>query len=119
MYYDCKNDPGKNSRDRLLGDNKMTENEIRKEIRRLRKSIKDFPARSKARKEIKKEIKELKGQTVEKEQVDLTKKPLVDEILRLDPECTRYGIKLYNHTIENLKIHLKKLKTPGLDKGVC
>jgi len=95
----------------------MTENEIRKEIRRLRKSIKDFPAKSKARKEIKREIKDLKEKIAEKEVIDLAKKPLVDEILRLDPECSLYGIKLYNHSIENLKIHLKKLKTRGLTKG--
>lgn len=95
----------------------MTENEIRKEIRRLRKSIKDFPAKSKARKEIKREIKELKAQIAEKEVIDLTKKPLVDEILRLDPECKLWGINLYKHTIENLKIHLKILKTRGLTRG--
>jgi hypothetical protein len=95
----------------------MTENEIRKEIRRLRKSIKDFPAKSKARKEIKREIKDLKGQLVEKEGIDLAKKPLIDEILMLDPECKTWGIKLYNHSIENLKIHLKKIKAGRLDKG--
>ena len=94
----------------------MTENEIRKEIRRLRKSIKDFPARSIARKEIKREIKDLRGQIAEKEVIDLAKKPLVDEILRLDPECSLWGIKLYNHTIKNLKIHLEKLKARGLTK---
>lgn len=95
----------------------MTEKEIRKEIRRLRKSIKDYPARSKARKDIKKEIKDLKGQIEEKESIDLAKKPLVDEIIRLDPECKLWGIKLYNHTIKNLKIHLEKLKANPLTKG--
>jgi len=93
------------SRDKI-----MTDREIRKEIRRLRKSIKDFPPRSKDRKEIKRDIAELKAQLAAAEQVDLAKKPLVDEILRLDPDCKLYGIKLYNHTIENLKIHLKKIK---------
>ena len=95
----------------------MTESEIRKEIRRLRKSIKDFPAKSKERKEIKRNILDLKGQIEEKELIDLAKKPLVDEILRLDPECNLWGIKLYKHSLENLKIHLKKLKARDLTKG--
>ena len=88
----------------------MTDREIRKEIKRLRKSIKDFPARSKDRKEIKRLIIDLKGQLVATEQIDKIKQPLVEEILRLDPDCIKYGIKLYKFTIEQLKYHLERIK---------
>jgi hypothetical protein len=95
----------------------MTNSEIKKEIKRLRKLIKSYPVHSNARKEAKRLVIELKASLEAIKAVDLAKKPLIEEILRLDYDCEKYKIDLYKHSIANLKIHLEKIKARGLTKG--
>ena len=88
----------------------MTERELRKEIKRLRKSINDFKPRSKERKEIKRQIIVLKEQLKNIKQSKDDKRPIIDEILKLDTLMAKINIDLTKHSIEDLQKYLNKLK---------
>lgn len=91
------------------------EKEIKQEIRRLKKSKRDFKTNSNERKEIKKKILELKRKLVEKQVVNSEKDPMILEILKAEkeqkitPTFETLGIDLHKYTLEQLKIHLKNL----------
>lgn len=89
-------------------------NDIKKEIKKLRKSLNDYASRSKERKEVKERIIELKAQIKALEQVDEQKRPIVEAILKLDDSFAKLNINLYKHDIEALKKHLKNLQTKGV-----
>ena len=89
---------------------KMTISEIKKEIKRLKNSVKDFKPRSKERKETKLKILELKEQLKNIKLEKDEKRPIIDEILKLDKEMANIRIDLTKHSIADLKKYLNKLK---------
>ena len=109
----------------------MNTKEIKKEIRRLRRIVKDLkaeklrlPAGSKERIELHRkmseakknfqELKNLKKQTIEKENnIEPEKEKLISEILTKDKCLNVLNISLKKYSVEQLKYHLKKL-----NKGV-
>jgi len=93
----------------------MTERELKKEIKKLRKSIKDFKPRSKERREVKARITTLKAELKALEGLKDEKRPLIEAILKLDPIMQKININLYKHSIEDLKKYLNKLK--AINKG--
>lgn len=89
--------------------NKITE--IKKEIRKLHKLIKDFKPKSKERKEIKQRILDLKEQIKELERFKGEKKPIIEQILLLDKEMAKLNIDLYKHSDGDLKKYLLQTLT--------
>jgi len=97
--------------------------EIKKEIRKLKKIKLACKSGSKERLTLGRQIKVLKQQLTEaKSQPEPLKLPLIAEILRIEaerktvPTFEQLGINLQDYSLENLKIHLKKLNTK---KGVA
>lgn len=94
--------------------------EIKAEIRRLRKLKKDLRPGSKERIEIFRQIKDLKKQKVIINTPEPGKEKLIAEILKIEeeqrtiPRFINLGIDLHIYTIEQLEIHLRKIK--GLDR---
>jgi len=100
----------------------MTEKEIKQKIRALKKIKKDLRSGTKERLDLGRQIKVLKQQLTEARATpEPLKEPLIKEILRIEaerktvPTFEQLGISLQDYSLENLKIHLKKLNTK---KGV-
>lgn len=94
----------------------MTDREIKQEIRRLKKVKLSCRAGSKERIDLHRQIKELKNKLIEINIVEPKKEKLIDNILKIEteqkiyPKCEDIGINLNKYTIEQLELHLKKLK---------
>ena len=90
--------------------------EIRKEIKRLKKLKKDLRSGSKERIEIFRKIKVFKKELADIFKPQPDKDIIIAEILKLERERKLFptfevlGINLGKYTVEQLKIHLKKLK---------
>lgn len=94
----------------------MTTQEIKSEIRRLKKFKKDLRAGTNERLTIGRQIKDLKDKLIENNKLDPDKDLIIKEILefekkyKLIPTFETLGIDLRKHTLKNLTIHLTKLK---------
>ena len=115
----------------------MNIKETKKEISRLRKTIKDMraeklslPSGDKRRIELHRKIKEMKLLLKEKKEIkaekiieiteiNIEKDPIIVEILKLEaeqkikPTFENLGINLHKYTLQELQIHLEKLKRKG------
>ena len=92
---------------------------IKREIRDLRAEKLRLPAGDKKRIELHRKIKEMKLLLIDKKEVketieniynDPDKIPLIVEIKRLDPLYEELEMDLNKYTIEQLSLHLEKLK---------
>jgi len=99
----------------------MTEKELKQEVRKLKKLKLQCRAGTPERLELGRQIKELKNKMVVLNIPEPLKEPIIAEILRIEaerktvPTFKQLGISLQDYSLENLKIHLKKLNTK---KGV-
>lgn len=94
--------------------------EIKSEIRALKKLKLKCRAGSKERLNLGRQIKELKNKMVNLNIPEPLKEPLIKDILKIEaerkiiPTFEQLGINLSIYTIEQLKIHLKKLNKKGV-----
>ena len=94
----------------------MTEKEIKQEIRKLRKLKLACRANTPERITLHRQIQALKQQLAEVSIPEPLKEPIISEILKIEaerkiiPTFEQLGISLSGYSIENLKIHLAKLK---------
>ena len=95
--------------------------EIKKEIRQLKKLKLQCQPGSAERLDLGHKIKDLKRQLVEVTRPEPERDNIITEILRIEtkqnikPTFAELGIDLHKYTIEQLKIHLKKI-SKGLDR---
>ena len=87
-----------------------TEEELKKEIRKLRKLKNQMKAGSKERIKYHRQWKRLKYELKVLRTVDPEKEPIVKEILKLEPDFIKLKINLYKFTESQLQKHLNIIK---------
>ena len=88
----------------------MNINEIKLEIKRLKKLKKELRAGTKARIVIYRQIKDLEKKLIDYNKPNDEKDKLIEEIKAIDNTFERLDIDLKKYTIEQLQFHLKRIK---------
>ena len=88
----------------------MTIQEIKLEIKRLKRLKKDLRSGTKERLEVGRKIKELNNLLAEHNKPDEEKDKIIAEILELDKVMASITIDLKKHSVADLKRYLEKLK---------
>ena len=87
----------------------MTDKDIKKEIKQIKKLKLKRRAGSKERIDLHRQIKELKTK-LSSVVIDPKKKALIEELLKKDKLLSELEIDMNKFTIEQLEFHLKKLE---------
>jgi len=88
----------------------MSEKEIKKEIRQLKKLKLQCKSGSEERLALHRKIKELKAQLEKNAEGNIEKDPIIKEILKRDTMFEKLGIDLYKFDVKQLQQHLNRIK---------